>query len=193
MKLNLRKARKLEEKIRKYVESGDTSFNFRVRIKEDPEKVVSERYTVRQKVLSDVQDLEKLIELRYTIRNNIGTNNETSGINSLISQRAMLESKYKFFKNDSLSFMGGPVVSDDEIRDTLEIKVNAAPSKYGNTDVTATFCALTDEDLDNREEIRKAIKRELEDIDDKLSAKNLNTTIELDNNQVTLLKLHGLV
>lgn len=193
MKLNLRKARKLETKIKSYVDSNDISYGFRVRIKESPDKVVQSREEARQKLISDITDLEQLIELRYSIRTSIGTANESTGINRLISQRAMLESKYKFFKNDSMSFIGKGVVTDEEIKDTLEFKLNNPSTGYGSDKVTTEFLALKDKDLDTRDGIRKSIKRELEDIDDKLSASNLSTTIELGINQIALLKLHGLV
>lgn len=95
MQLNLRKARKLEQKIQKHIDAQNFNSHSEVRIKGTVEQALRQIDVDKKIFLQDLQQLNALLELRFNIRTRIGTANTSLGINTLMGSKELLEAKRK--------------------------------------------------------------------------------------------------
>lgn len=195
MQLNLRKARKLEAKIAKHIETTELQTEVGVRAKASLADALATRAAASTKLVSDLEALNQLNELRYSIRNQIANANQGVGINALMTQREQLKSKVKILQKLATAQVA---VSEEELQDVLETTAKALEKGdtrgYGmRTDVKVNTSSVL-------EESRKAINAQiqatikgLEDVEDELAQKNLGAKVNLSDEQVALLKASALI
>ncbi len=192
MKLNLRKARKLETKISNHLQGLDLKLTTPVRIKGSPEDATNAVLTAGQRLVLDLEQATQLNNLRYAIRLSIAQVNEASGINTLMNQREQLKAQAALLiklQNPTLA------PSSTELADILA--ANSANldkgNHYGQVQVTTEVSVVS-------ELVRKSLNdniaitlKGLEDIEDQLAQKNLGAGFELSEDGVKLLQSVGLL
>lgn len=195
MQLNLRKARKLEAKIAKHIETVNLTTEVAIRAKSSLIEATNKRQEASVKLVKDLNDLVQLNELRYSVRSQIANANQGVGINALMTQREQLKSKVKILSKLATAEMA---VSTEELQDVLETTAKALEKGdtrgYGRmTDVKVNTSAVL-------EASRAAINSEivstvkgLEDVEDELAQKNLGAKVTLSEEQVALLKAQALI
>jgi hypothetical protein len=195
MQLNLRKARKLEAKIAKHIETTELSTEVAVRAKASLADALAARTAASTKLVSDLDVLNQLNELRYSIRSQIANANQGVGINALMTQREQLKSKVKILQKLATAQVA---VSEEELQDVLETTAKALEKGdtrgYGmRTDVKVnTSSVLEDSRKAINAEIQATVKG-LEDVEDELAQKNLGAKVNLSDEQVMLLKASALI
>lgn len=195
MQLNLRKARKLEAKIAKYIESAELKSETNVRAKANLSEATQKITDAGKTLIESLETLRKLNEVRYSIRSQIANANQGVGINALMTEREQLKSKSQILQK-LMNATTAP--STEEVQDILETTAKALDKGetrgYGrNTEVTVNISVIT-------EDVRKAVNEEikatikgLEDVEDELAQKNLGAKVTLSDEQVALLKASALV
>lgn len=190
MELNLRKARKLEQKIQAYVEKMQLKSSINVRVMAD---AASRQETLQQgriEFLSDGQRQKELIQTRFAIRQLIGQINEGIGINSLMNKREELQELLKRVSS------GVDVLNLAEVEDDVaasKVQIEQGKESYGRRGTVVAAPVSTKEDLELFKNEEAEIKRQLEDVEDQLSQKNLGAKLTLSDDAVALLKSCGLI
>lgn len=195
MQLNLRKARKLEAKIAKHIETTELQTEVGIRAKSSLIEATAKRQEASVKLVSDLNNLVQLNELRYSIRSQIANANQGVGINALMTQREQLKSKVKILQKLATAQVA---VSEEELQDVLDTTAKALEKGdtrgYGRmTDVKVNTSAVLEHSrLAINAEIQATIKG-LEDVEDELAQKNLGAKVSLSDEQVTLLTEKSLI
>lgn len=187
LKLNLKKARKLEAKINKYVEqqariSSEVSLPASLALGE----ILSKTENAAETFLSNMRQLEKLILLRSSIRMSIAEKNEIAGINYKISLRAGLCSMIENVFSPLSKVTPRPEIGilEAELADAKKVSEN--PNRFGMSRITVNlFNKEKVEEFKNN--LYEAQKR-LENLDDEISSLNLGSHITLTAEEVDLLK-----
>jgi hypothetical protein len=192
MEINLRKARKLESKINVQVESMELRTAIKVRAMATSEERSTALSMGRIRYLGDLGIQSALIKARFAIRQLISDANHHLGINSLINEREVLTALLA--KNNA----GVDTLDAAELEDLASSKKRSLESgesarAYGETSVTLTVPVSTEEDSKNFKQRASDLKKQLEDVEDKLSQKNLGGTVKLDSDTVSLLQSVGLL
>jgi hypothetical protein len=192
MELNLKKVRKLENKIQEYLNELDLSSSASVRSSssfDEAKKAIEDK---KSEFLKNFINRENLLKVRYQLRRQIEQKNEESGINSLMNLKVLTEKLIEqidsIAKNDSFS--------DEELKDQL-----AAHSKlisedvFRKTFVKTSFDVFTLNKIDHESlKIRKInYKKNLEEMEDNLSLLNVSTKIVLPEDILKILKEHKLL
>lgn len=201
MQLNLRKARKLEQKIQKHIDGQHFNTNAEVRVKGTVDQALSQIDVEKKVFLSDIQQINSLLDLRFAIRNRIGKANTDLGINDLMSSKELLEAKRKALvkaTSGSPHRLGGGQISTTPDKESLDdlLKARAgildrSTNDYG-VSATLTIPILSDTEVKTLEQQGQTILQQQEDIEDQLSQKNIGGTVTLTADEVTLLKAVGL-
>ena len=198
MQLNLRKARKLEQKIQKYIDAQNFNSHSEVRIKGTVEQALRQIDVDKKIFLQDLQQLNALLELRFNIRNRISQANTTLGIVGLMNTKELLEAKRKLLvkstSNPGLGRQLATTPDEASLDDLLKARagvLDRSTSEYGIA-ATISVPVFSQSDVDAFEQQGRAIMQAQEDIEDQLSQKNIGGTVSLTTDEVTLLKTVGL-
>lgn len=194
MELNLRKARKLESKIQKFLEEKGLECTAEVRSLSSLDEAKSNLESKKSDFLKNLVDRENLLKTRYTIRKKIESKNEESGVNSLINMliltKKLIEDLEKIPK-DSLS-------SDQELSDLL--KAHSLAFQNGNLEKSSFYSRnpkiktsfdvsfLTPQDIENLNTRKIKYRKSIEDIEEKINLLNISQKIELPEDMVKLLE-----
>lgn len=198
MQLNLRKARKLEQKIQKHIDAQTFNSHSEVRVKGTVEQALRQIEVDKKIFVQDMQQLNALLELRFNIRSRIGTANTTLGINTLMGSKELLEAKRKLLvkatANPGLGRQLATTPSEANLDDLLKARagiLDRSTSEYGVTP-TVSVPVFSQSEIDAFEQSGRTIIQQQEDIEDQLSQKNIGGTVSLTADEVTLLKTVGL-
>lgn len=190
MELNLRKARKLEAKILTYVNAMSSKNAVNLRVLSSQEERAAQLKAGREEFEKQYKLRTSLVEARFAIRDLIGSANHEVGINTLMSQREKLTAILAVVPQDTSA------LDLNEVEDSVKAKrvrlENGSENRYDDK-VTIAASVATSEDVFILEGKVKALKRDLEDIEDKLSQKNVGCKIKLGESTVSLLKSVGLL
>lgn len=192
--MNLRKMRKLENKISKFLTKLSFGHSVEVRIKgtvDDANKRVNEG---REQVAGTFAAYLDLVELRFDIRRQIDNANQTHEISALMNRREMLKGKLTILQQTD-SFQVTP--DETKLTDILTTKARALDkgvnSSYFGDEVTVKVPVMSSTMKHSYIATAAAIVKELEEIEDKLAQKNLSSKLELNSSQVKLLESVGLL
>lgn len=191
MELNLRKARKLETKLRGVIDAADLRPATKVRALATPE----ERRQALESARADFNNanllLVRLIKARFSIRRAIAKANSDTGINDLMATREELQSLLA--KNQS----GVDVLDMKEAEDMASARKSALEGGgsrgYGESSVTLALPVATAEDVAGFKRSENEIRKQLENVEDELSQKNVGVKIALDSETASLLQTVGLL
>jgi len=193
MKINLKKARKLEAKIYATIQGEKIETEERVRINAAITDIELKLLSGKKRVLEEIKNKQSLIELRYKIRRLIAEANEQSGVSSLINDKVMLEQQ-KTLLNTYISDCVG--YTSEELGDVIDQEVkemNKEGSFMRSKSALTNLAVLMEEDMEQFKDGRLAIIKKIEDIDDKLAELNYTTKIEIEKDDIDLLTLNKLI
>lgn len=195
MELNLRKARKLENSIHKYLEATNLEYAAKIRTQENMDVSLECLREFRKKMLSDAHNRFQLIKIRHDLRVAIAKENERVGINELLHKKAYIDSQIK----ETQKHLSFPISEEDQIKDVIEFKRKSfergESGRYGNhEDVLFIDVSGIDEETRKKDlsEMR-SLKRSLEQIEEDLVQKNIGAKVTLDAYTEELLKSAGLL
>jgi len=189
VKLNLRKARKLESKIQKHLQETiyvNKDMNLTVRVKSKSTDVLQAIAAKKDIVIADFATREKLLDIRFAIRGLISAANADQGIDALMTKKALLENKAKDIQDRASHIQ--PALPKELLEDELEAHKKAKPSEYGDVQTTFRTNVVPEEELEKLADKVADIRREIEDVDDKLSEKNLSAKVDIAEGDTKLLK-----
>lgn len=188
MELNLKKARKLEASIQKHLDKGfDTTVKIRINdTLDEARKTLNEAAQAKSKELID---RIKLLNARYDIRRQIEAKNESSGINSLLNEKVLIEKEISEYG----SITGGaPNVKELEDEMKLGLEQMKNPNSYGAK--STIMVQVFDQNFETAMQDEVHGKRKLiETIEDKIVEKNLTNKIKLNAGTIELLRTKRLL
>ena len=186
MELNLKKARKLEASIQKFLDKGfSTTIN--VRSTETPENARKAIEKAAKEKAVELLDRDKLLAIRYDIRRQIEAKNESSGINSLINEKVLLEKKVAQYGEIS-----GEAPSDMEL--AAELQIASDMLKNGNNFLKHVEFGVFGENFLKvvLDEVH-GHQKHIETLEDKIAEKNLSNKVKLNAEQTKLLQTKRLL
>jgi len=191
MQLSLRKARKLEAKIQAGVDAMDLKQAVKIRVLASKEERDAALTAAREKYNNGVEIRKQLIVARFVIREQVSEANAASGINTLMAQREAVQALLakSVAGVDALDSLQ----AEDQIAARKTLLDNGSSSGYGDPSVTVLLPVSTAADVDAFNASDAELKRQLEDIEDSLSQKNMGVKITLSQEIVKLLQDAGLV
>lgn len=199
MDLNLRKARKLEQKIQKHLDAQRFTVHSEVRVKGTVEQAQRQIDVDKKIFLDDLQQANALLELRFNIRARIAQANTNLGINDLMNRKELLEAKSRLLSkatsNPGLGRELQATPSEQALDDVLKARagiLDRSTSEYGISATTAVSI-FTEADIETFEQQGRTVSQQTEDIEDDLSQKNIGGKVSLTTEEVALLKAVGLV
>lgn len=192
MELSLRKARKLEAKIQSTADSLPMSQALKVRVLASTNERAEALNKARSEYNGALDDQKSLIKARFAIRDLIAKVNAEVGINSLMSQRELVQALLAKSTAgvDSIDFAAS---EDMAMARKNSLEKGMSDSSYSNLSVTIMVPVSTKEDVSSFMQSDKELKKQLEEIEDQLSQKNLGAKISIDEDTVNLLRAVGLV
>jgi len=192
VELNLKNARRLEQSIDSAINDMRDGGSVVVSIYDTAgPSTIADSPTV---TMSHLETIHKLTEARYHIRGLIGTANETCGLNSWMITECVLKDRL----HQLLSAINrGTILTDKEIKVKVgqwQAKVDGNIDTYSsNRDSLVLNSPLTLENYMDLKRQVKDVKKDLNRISDTCSNLNLNTTIAIDSDIVTVLECTDLV
>ncbi len=186
MKLNLRKARKLEKKIRTFLNAMDLDAEKKFSLADDSEAIFKQIDNECADYAARVCQAQGLNRIIYAIRERINEKNYKNGISKLMLDMKHLEADLNMLgKIDT----GTTQPSIGEI----ELSVNAAKSalsdtsSYRSRSTKVKLCVLGEVFARGTKLAITTLTKEIEDLEDKIAKKNLSSTIKLDEDEVSIL------
>lgn len=191
MELSLRKARKLEAKIQATADSLPLSQTLKVRaLASSEERAVGLAYA-RGVYNASLQTQKDLIKARFAIRDSIAQANAAVGINSLMAQRELIQG---LLSKSTAAVEALDLAEAEDMANAKKNSLEKGESRgYGEASVTIALPVSTKEDVESFRKNDVDLKKQLEDIEDQLSQKNLGAKISLEDSTVSLLQSVGLL
>ena len=189
MEFNLRKARKLEQTIQSHVDEMKIAVETDVRaLGEDHEREQKVR-AARTELLAQKSLRESLIRARFEIRRMIGQLNEQTGLNSLMTRREEVQALLKLKLSDAEAC---DLVQMKDLAEARKRQLEKGESGY-HSGVTVRIPVPSEEDISRFRAEAAELRRELEDLEDQLSQKNIGAKLTLSAEVVALLRSQDLL
>ena len=189
MQINLRKARKLEQKIQSQVEAMPNETVVQVRALGSSEERDHKVAIARVELLNQKKLREDLLSARFMIRRLIAAANGKAGMNDLMNRREEIAALLKLSLSTAQTF-DASVMSDEAEARRLQIAKGDSGYLSG---VFVSAPVAHKEDIEQFKAESSRLKRELEELEDELSQKNLGVKISLPSEAVSLLKSQDLI
>jgi hypothetical protein len=191
MEINLRKARKLESKVKAKVVTPELEFTLALLASSTDEEALNELAATKARLSEQFQNTLALTGVRYSIRRKIEQANETVGINQLMNLREQVQAKLANYN----TIKGLDTCSTREMLDLLAAKRKSlekgSDNFYGKVNVSVN--TLSKEEKEALESQAVGLRRELEEIEEQLIQKNVGAKITLGEDEVALLQSNGLL
>ncbi len=194
MQVNLRKANAIQSEIRKAITNVKADVN--VSVTEFTTSIVGALEDASAKFLAGVKRKEQLNAALFDIRAAVGQANATVGISNVLAEVECIDGKMAI-----LGLIANATVAKgfDEIHSRVE-KMKNAPSDqtaramiYGDRYSTVETSVVNQASIDQAKDAIKQLKRQKQDLQDKLLNLNVGTTITLSTETVQLLKEEGIL
>lgn len=189
MEINLRKARKLEAKIQAYIDLINPVTETTVRSLGNEADRLNTMALARKTFLNQLELRTKLTNARFTIRRLIGQANEATGINALITRREEIQQGLRYAV-PTVAFYNAYEVEDEA--KARRLRVEKGEAGY-NTSTSISVNVATEQDVIGFRQAAAELTRQLEDVEDQLSQKNVGVKITLAADVVSLLKSSDLL
>lgn len=189
MELNLRKARKLEAAVGAHVTKMEITAAVKVRVLATQSERTELVEAGNEDLFCQLDTRSGLIKARFQIRQLISDANQAVGVTALMNRKETLEALL------AVSPTGLDTVNFDEMQDNAtaqKSRLERGTETYG-TSVTMAVPVAYPEDLELFKEHAKALKKELESVEDQLAQKNLGAKVTLNEDLVGLLTRAGLL
>ena len=189
MEVSLKKARKLENKIGSFISQAQDVLltHTEIRINEDVTNIDTLVNEARKEFFGNFDNINNLVEARQQIRNLIAMANVNLGINDLIANKVLLESKLNKINN----LLGFGIYNKQNTEDELDIHRKSQESGgrgYGRVRVTTGISFLTSIDEDKFKKDKQQLIKDIENCMDKLAELNYSSKVTINSNTVKLLQ-----
>ena len=193
MELNLRKARKLENKIGLAIKAkkSELSSSFSLRVNEDESAIEGLVAAARTNFFLELKEIENLIASKQEIRDQIAKANFVIGINDTIAQKVLIEEKISFLNEYAKVSVFDLLSTKDAIELNKKQQQSERSSIYARTSVGINILTKIDKDKINAD--RSKLQREIEALEDKLAELNYSTKITLNSLTFKLLQDNSLI
>ena len=193
MELNLRKARKLENKIGLAIKTkkSELSSSFSLRVNEDESAIEGLIAAARAIFFLELKEIENLIASKQEIRDQIAKANFVIGINDTIAQKVLIEEKISFLNEYAKVSVFDLLSTKDAIELNKKQQQSERSSIYARTSVGINILTKIDKDKINAD--RSKLQREIEALEDKLAELNYSTKITLNSLTFKLLQDNSLI
>ena len=192
MEINLRKANAIQAEIRRAISNAVAKNTLMV--SEFTTDVASALEKAKQEYVTETKRKVALTTALYNIRKSVGQANATAGINDILADVQAVEAEMAIF-----SSIGNETVAKslDEINARIQ-KIKDAPQdarsaiygeRYNNVDTSV----VEESTIANAKERVKELKRQRQNLQDKLLALNVNTLITIGGVDENVLKLEGIL
>lgn len=193
MEINLRKANAIQAEIRRAISNAVAKNTLSV--SEYTVDVAGVLEKAKQEFVTETKRKVALTTALYNIRKSVGQANATAGINDILADVQAVEAEMAIFSN-----IGNETVAKslDEINARIQ-KIKDAPvdspraalygERYNNVDTSV----VEESTIANAKERVKELKRQRQNLQDKLLALNVNTLITVGGVDENVLKLEGIL
>lgn len=193
MEINLRKANAIQAEIRRAISNAVAKNTLSV--SEYTADVAGALEKAKQEFVTETKRKVALTTALYNIRKSVGQANATAGINDILADVQAVEAEMAIF-----SSIGNETVAKslDEINARIQ-KIKDAPvdspraalygERYNNVDTSV----VEESTIANAKERVKELKRQRQNLQDKLLALNVNTLITIGGVDENVLKLEGIL
>jgi uncharacterized protein YdcH (DUF465 family) len=193
MEINLRKANAIQAEIRRAISNAVAKNTLSV--SEYTADVAGVLEKAKQEFVTETKRKVALTTALYNIRKSVGQANATAGINDILADVQAVEAEMAIFSN-----IGNETVAKslDEITARIQ-KIKDAPvdspraalygERYNNVDTSV----VEESTIAHAKERVKELKRQRQNLQDKLLALNVNTLITIGGVDENVLKLEGIL
>ena len=192
MEINLRKANAVQAEIRKAINAHAVDSN--VSVSEFTQDLNGAILSAKDAYLTNLNRKVALTTALYNIRKSVANANATAGINGILTDVQRIEAVMALY-----SGVAGQTVSKSlaEIEARLE-KIKSAPadarsSIYGERYNNVETSVVEQTTVDNAKAQVKELKRERQNLQDKLLALNVNSLITISAADEAVLKAEGIL
>lgn len=193
MQITLRAARKLEDKIKKFLKESSLEIKSKISITKNVQETLDVLDRCQEKLMVEVSNRLRLLELRFKIRDLISKANHDSGINSLVTRRSAIQ---EMIQEMTPLFGAGERASEKELGNMLSFgltRMSKGETYFGED---LFFLKLDILEIDNLSKIKNKkieLTNELENIENSLMELNFTTKIELDDSSASFMKQYNLL
>jgi hypothetical protein len=192
MEINLRKANAIQAEIRRAFNAVETKNT--VSVTEFTQEVAGEINGASVLYQLGLQRKEQLNTALYNIRKSVAEANATAGINVLLTEVQRIEAIMSVYSNVATQTVAKPL---EELNARLE-KMRSAPNEarmslYGDRYNSVEASVVTSEVVANAKEKVKELRRQRQNLQDKLLTLNVNTLITVNPEDLTVLKEEGIL
>lgn len=194
MEITLRSAHKLVGKINAKIDSYDLSVNARINVWNTPtnaDALAASLGKVREYHTSRVQNLTKLITIRHQVRLAIQKANAAKVDELVAYRKTLLDTRQMYHK--IIAAAGSSVYfTPDAVQRKIELARQTQDNRYSSVDHLAV-CVLNEEDVAAAKAELSRVDREIEKVEDDLTAANSTTKISLDESVIATLTAENLL
>jgi uncharacterized protein YdcH (DUF465 family) len=192
MEINLRKANAIQAEIRRAINASEGKNT--ISVSEFTENLAAEIETAKSQYITDVKRKVALTNALYNIRKSVAEANATAGINAILTDVQGIEAEMSIFSTVANQSVGKSLT---EIEARLE-KIKTAPQDarsaiYGERYNNVETSVVEQGTVDNAKVRVKELKRQRQNLQDKLLALNVNTLITVGSVDENVLKLEGIL
>lgn len=193
MEINLRKANAIQAEIRRAINVSDAKdtvsvTEFTQNVSDEFNKAVNDfRMELTRKVA--------LTTALFNIRKSVGEVNATVGINSILAEVQSIDAVMAIYSNVATKTQAKTL---DEINARVD-KIKNAPADAGRASIygdrynsVETSVVVAEQIAEAKEKVRQ-LKRQRQNLQDKLLALNVNTQITIAEADANVLKLEGIL
>lgn len=188
MEINLRKANAIQAEIRRAISNAVAKNTLMV--SEFTTDVASALEKAKQEYVTETKRKVALTTALYNIRKSVGQANATAGINDILADVQAVEAEMAIF-----SIIGNETVAKslDEINARIQKIKDARSEIYGERYNNVDTSVVEESAIANAKERVKELKRQRQNLQDKLLALNVNTLITIGGVDQNVLKLEGIL
>ena len=192
MEINLRKANAIQAEIRRAISTNEAKNS--ISVSEFTQNLAGEIETAKAEYVTGVKRKVALTTALYNIRKSVAEANATAGINGILTEVQGVEAEMAIYSGVANQTVGKSL---NEIEARLE-KIKSAPQdarsaiygeRYNNVDTSV----VEQETVDHAKNRVKELKRQRQNLQDKLLALNVNSLITISAVDEAVLKLEGIL
>lgn len=192
MEINLRKANAIQAEIRRAINASEGKNS--ITVSEFTPNLAAEIETAKSQYVTDVKRKVALTTALYNIRKSVAEANATAGINGILTDVQGIEAEMAIFSGVANQTVGKTLAEIEARLDKIKNAPQDARSaiygeRYNNVDTSV----VEQETIDHAKARVKDLKRQRQNLQDKLLALNVNTMITVGNVDENVLKLEGIL
>lgn len=190
-KITLRKANAVQSEIRKAI-AGSTAKDT-LSVTEFTTSISDALEKATQLFVTDVSRKIALNTALFNIRKSVAQANASAGISDILTDIELIDATMAVYSNVATKEVAK---SFDEVRARVE-KMKANPTNesriYGDRYNTVETSVVDQNSIDHAKQMVKQLKREKQQLQDKLLTLNVNTTVAIDTVDEMVLKVEGII